>query len=69
MANLEKKNNASHNVDKGLIFLIYQDPKMSNRSNRKWTKDVKDISQKRKYKWLLNIQSDLKFLHNETNAN
>ena len=39
MTNWEKKKFISI----GLIFLIYQDPKMSNHSNRKWTKDVKKI--------------------------
>ena len=65
---LGKKNNASHNVDKGLIFLIYQDPKMSSHSNRKRTKDVKRYFTEKEIQVALNIQSDLQFLHNVTNT-
>lgn len=58
MTNQEKINNASHIVDKGLIFLIYPDQKMSSHSNRKkWATDVKRYFTEKEIQWLLNIQS------------
>lgn len=38
-----KKNNASHNVEKGIIFLIYQEQKMSNNSKRKMDQVYKEL--------------------------